>query len=184
LIDTEGFRANVGIVIANGVGDVLWAKRVQAGNSWQFPQGGVNQGESPEDAAFRELYEEVGLESHQVKLVSQTRGWLSYRIPEHLIRKRQKPRCIGQKQRWFLMQLNCAPGEIRFDCGDKAEFIDWRWVSYWYPTVDVVSFKQEVYRRALRELAPAHSLLVAKKRYPEHSRGLRQHKSRKSQNLG
>ncbi len=185
LIDTEGYRANVGIVIADGAGDVLWAKRVQAGDSWQFPQGGVNQGESPEDAAYRELYEEVGLESHQVNLISQTRGWLSYRIPEHLLRKRQKPRCIGQKQRWFLMQLDCAPEEIRFDRGEKAEFTDWRWVSYWYPTVDVVNFKQDVYRRALRELAPAHAALVAGKRYPETPRRLRRHKkNRRSQQLG
>jgi len=176
LIDTEGFRANVGIVIANGAGDVLWAKRVQAGDSWQFPQGGLNHGELPVDAAYRELFEEVGLESHQVNLIAQTRGWLSYRIPEHLIRKRQKPRCIGQKQRWFLMQLSCAADEIRFDCGDKAEFSDWRWVSYWYPTVDVVNFKQDVYRRALRELAPAHSALVAGKRYSGNSRGMKRRK--------
>ena len=162
MIDSQGYRANVGIVIANGTGDVLWAKRVQSGDSWQFPQGGMDHGESPKDAAFRELYEEVGLQSHQVKLVAQTQNWLRYQIPDHLIRKRQKPRCIGQKQRWFLMRLDCHPDEIRFDCGDKAEFTDWKWVSYWYPTTNVVDFKQDVYRRALRELSSQHSAMVSK----------------------
>lgn len=162
MIDSEGYRANVGIVIASGMGDVLWAKRIQAGDSWQFPQGGLDHGESPEDAAYRELYEEVGLQSHQINLVAQTQSWLRYQIPDHLIRKRQKPRCIGQKQRWFLMQLKCSAEEIRFDCGDKAEFTEWRWVSYWYPTTNVVDFKRAVYRRALRELSGPHSAMVAR----------------------
>lgn len=160
MIDSEGYRANVGIVIASGTGDVLWTKRIQNGNSWQFPQGGVDQGESAEDALFRELYEEVGLQGHQVELIAQTKQWLRYDIPDHLLRKRQKPRCIGQKQKWFLLKLNASTEEIRFDCGDKAEFTEWRWVSYWYPTVDVVDFKQDVYKRALREMSAAHSMMV------------------------
>ena len=162
MIDSEGYRANVGIVIASGNGDVLWTKRVQQGDSWQFPQGGVDKGESAEDALYRELYEEVGLQAYQVKMIAQTKQWLRYEIPDHLLRKRQKPRCIGQKQKWFLLQLDASTDEIRFDCGAKAEFTEWRWVSYWYPTMDVVDFKQGVYRRALRELCAPHSLMVAR----------------------
>lgn len=162
MIDSEGYRANVGIVIARGNGEVLWTKRVQQDNSWQFPQGGVDRGESPEDALYRELYEEIGLQAHQVELVSQTKSWLRYQIPDHLIRKRQKPKCIGQKQRWFLLRLTASTDEIRFDCAEKPEFNEWRWVSYWYPTTSVVDFKQDVYRRALRELSAPHSAMVAR----------------------
>ena len=162
MIDSEGYRANVGIVIASGNGDVLWAKRAQQGDSWQFPQGGVDQGESPQDALYRELYEELGLQSYQVEIISQTRSWLRYQIPDHLIRKRQKPRCIGQKQRWFLMRLDASTDEIRFDCAAKPEFTDWKWVSYWYPSRHVVDFKQEVYRRALKELSAPHTAMVAR----------------------
>ena len=162
MIDKEGFRANVGIIVANGQGDVLWLKRTQQGDSWQFPQGGIDKGESPTDALYRELYEEVGMCEDQVELVAQTRSWLRYRIPDHLIRKRQKPRCIGQKQKWFLLHLKCSAEEIRFDCGDKPEFTEWQWVSYWYPVNQVVEFKRGVYRKAMRELSVKHSELVAK----------------------
>lgn len=162
MIDSEGYRANVGIVIASGNGDVLWTKRVQQGDSWQFPQGGVDRNESPEEAVYRELYEEVGLQSYQVEMISQTKNWLRYQIPDHLIRKRQKPRCIGQKQRWFLMRLDASTDEIRFDCAEKPEFTEWRWVSYWYPVTNVVDFKQDVYRRALKELAVPHAVAVTK----------------------
>ncbi len=161
MIDSEGYRASVGIVVAQGNGDVLWAKRVQAGDSWQFPQGGIDEGESVTDAMFRELYEEVGLQQQQVTIVAQTRTWLRYRIPDHLVRKHPKNRCIGQKQRWFLVRLDCSPEKIRFDCGDKPEFSEWRWVSYWYPVNQVVAFKRTVYRRALRELSVPHTDMVS-----------------------
>lgn len=162
LIDAEGFRANVGIIIANGAGEVFWAKRVQQGDSWQFPQGGIDSGESPRDAMFRELYEEVGLQSGDVDIIAETRSWLRYRIPAHLMRRKQKPRCVGQKQRWFLLHLRSEPEAIMLDSGSKPEFVDWRWVSYWYPVGQVVNFKREVYRRAMSELAPLHNKLVTR----------------------
>lgn len=160
MIDSEGFRANVGIIIANDEGRVFWGQRVQQSGSWQFPQGGIDQGESPEDALYRELYEEVGLTDAEVKLLGQTRSWHRYRIPDRLVRKGQLPRCIGQKQKWFLLQLDCDPAKIRFDCGTKEEFNDWQWVSYWYPVNQVVKFKREVYRKAMAELAPIHMKLT------------------------
>lgn len=160
MIDSEGFRANVGIIIANGSGQVFWGQRIQNNDSWQFPQGGINSGESPADAMYRELYEEVGLGENDVSLIGQTRSWLRYRIPDNLIRKRQNPPCIGQKQKWFLLQIKSDPELIRFDCGDKEEFCDWRWVSYWYPVSQVVSFKQDVYRKAMTELSPIHVRLT------------------------
>lgn len=152
MIDSEGFRANVGIILANTQGQVLWAKRV-GHDAWQFPQGGIDYGETPIDAMYRELWEEVGLSPCHVTLLSQTQNWLRYRLPKRYVRQGQQPLCIGQKQKWFLLQLDeCNTGHICFDkC--KPEFDHWEWVSYWYPLNQVVPFKRNVYRRALLELS-------------------------------
>ena len=104
MVDQDGYRSNVAMVISNGRGQVFWAKRMGQ-KAWQFPQGGIDQGETAEQALYRELYEEVGLEPGDVKIIQQTRRWLRYDIPEKMQRKHSKPRCIGQKQRWFFLQL-------------------------------------------------------------------------------
>lgn len=152
MIDTDGFRANVGIILANTQGQVLWTKRV-GHNSWQFPQGGIDHGETPTDAMYRELWEEVGLYPCHVKLLAMTNDWLRYRLPKQHIRYGNYPLCIGQKQKWFLLQLD-EPNtkHIRFDTS-KPEFEHWEWVSYWYPLNQVVHFKRGVYRKALQQLA-------------------------------
>ncbi|WP_372877689.1 RNA pyrophosphohydrolase [Spongiibacter marinus] len=159
MIDSDGFRPNVGIVIANDCGQVLWARRVGQ-SAWQFPQGGINDGETPEQALYRELYEEVGLRESDVEILACTRGWLRYRLPKRLIRKDNKPLCIGQKQKWFLLRMVGNESDIRFNCGRKPEFDYWQWVSYWYPLGQVVAFKREVYRRAMKELAGRHVRLL------------------------
>jgi putative (di)nucleoside polyphosphate hydrolase len=153
VIDSDGFRANVGIVVANDRGQVLWARRVGGRDAWQFPQGGINRGESPEQALYRELHEEVGLPPDAVELLGCTRGWLRYRLPKAFIRKGQNPVCIGQKQKWFLLRLVADDSEVRLDRNEKPEFDHWQWVSYWYPLNQVIAFKREVYRRAMKELA-------------------------------
>ncbi|WP_285764671.1 RNA pyrophosphohydrolase [Biformimicrobium ophioploci] len=153
-MDSEGFRPNVGIIVINNEGQVLWARRVGGKDAWQFPQGGINLGETPEQALYRELYEEVGLKKEQVRLLASTRGWLRYRLPKRLVRRNSEPRCIGQKQKWFLLRLEAPESSISFDNGYKPEFDHWRWATYWHPLTKVVSFKREVYRRALLELAP------------------------------
>ncbi|BFM13981.1 RNA pyrophosphohydrolase [Maricurvus nonylphenolicus] len=162
MIDADGFRPNVGIMLTNAKGQLLWARRVGGQDAWQFPQGGINENEDPEAALYRELKEEVGLEAKDVKILARTRGWLRYRLPKRLIRKGSKPVCVGQKQKWFLLQLVSADESIDLnDHEGPAEFDQWRWVSYWYPLDKVVAFKRDVYRRALKELAPAHSQLEA-----------------------
>ena len=153
MIDSDGFRANVGIVLANDQGQVLWARRVGGRDAWQFPQGGINDGESPEQALYRELHEEVGLAPESVQVLASTRGWLRYRLPKRFIRKGQNPVCIGQKQKWFLLRMLGDDTDVRLDINEKPEFDRWRWVSYWYPLNQVISFKREVYRRAMKELA-------------------------------
>ncbi len=153
VIDEDGYRPNVGIILCNKQGDVLWARRIGQ-DAWQFPQGGIKDDESPEDALYRELEEEVGLERHDVEVLGSTRGWLRYRLPRRMIRYNSKPVCVGQKQKWYLLQLISADDQINVDATDKPEFDGWRWSSYWFPLGQVVSFKRDVYRRALKELAP------------------------------
>jgi putative (di)nucleoside polyphosphate hydrolase len=152
-IDEQGFRANVGIILTDGRGRVLIAGRRGRGG-WQFPQGGIRPEETIEGAMFRELREEVGLMPSDVELVGATEGWLRYRLPERYIRREQSPLCIGQKQRWFLLQLFGDIERLRFDLTDEPEFDRCRWVDYWRPVKEVIYFKRPVYVRALRELGP------------------------------
>ena len=151
----------MGIILANHEGKLLWARRVERVNMWQFPQGGIKVGEAPEDALYRELHEEVGLNPEDVKVISSTKGWLSYRLPKQLVRTNQLPLCIGQKQKWYLLQLFSSDQNIALDKTDHAEFDQWQWVNYWYPLTKIVAFKREVYRRALKELSATHSQLEA-----------------------
>ncbi|MGL4455549.1 MAG: RNA pyrophosphohydrolase [Plesiomonas sp.] len=150
MIDGDGYRPNVGIVICNREGQVLWARRYGQ-HSWQFPQGGINSGETAEQAMYRELFEEVGLTKKDVRLLTSTRNWLRYKLPKRLVRWDTKPVCIGQKQRWFLLQLMCDESKVNMQTSGNPEFDDWRWVSYWYPVRQVVSFKRDVYRRVMKE---------------------------------
>jgi putative (di)nucleoside polyphosphate hydrolase len=152
VIDSDGFRANVGIVLMHGEGEVFLGRRT-GGRGWQFPQGGVRTGESLEEAVYRELHEEIGLSQGDVELVGQTSGWLPYRLPARYVRRNQQPVCIGQKQRWFLLRLKT---EEKFDFGrtNEPEFDQWRWAPFWEPVREVIYFKRPVYARALTELAP------------------------------
>jgi putative (di)nucleoside polyphosphate hydrolase len=151
-IDAEGFRANVGIVLMRDGGDVLLGGRAD-GRGWQFPQGGMRRGESAEQALYRELHEEVGLESKDVDVLAATEDWLRYRLPRQYVRRRARPRCIGQKQRWFLLRFLGHDRQLRFDTTGAPEFDSWRWVDYWTPVREVVYFKRGVYAEALAQLA-------------------------------
>ena len=153
MIDPDGFRPNVGIILTNELGQVLWDRRIGQ-DSWQFPQGGIQRNESPEQALYRELHEEVGLLPADVEILACTRGWLRYRLPQRLIRSHSQPVCVGQKQKWFLLRLKSEDQRVCMTRSAKPEFDGWRWVSYWYPLGQVVPFKRDVYRRAMKELAP------------------------------
>jgi putative (di)nucleoside polyphosphate hydrolase len=160
VIDSEGYRPNVGIILTNRDGRLLWARRIHQ-EAWQFPQGGIREQETPQEAMYRELTEEIGLEPHHVELLGSTRGWLRYRLPKRFIRYTHEPICIGQKQVWFMLRLVGEERHVRLDRSDRPEFDRWRWVDYWYPLSEVVSFKRKVYQKALNELAP----LVLSKRH-------------------
>lgn len=152
MIDARGFRPNVGIIICNRQGQVLWAKRIGQ-DAWQFPQGGIHSGEKLQRAMYRELKEEVGLEPQDVDVLASTRNWLHYQLPRNFIRHNSNPVCIGQKQKWFLLALKGDENRITLSNDNNTpEFDDWQWVSFWYPLDQVIDFKREVYRRALIEL--------------------------------
>ena len=154
MVDADGFRPNVGIVLANHHDRVLWARRVGGFDAWQFPQGGINDNESVEAAMYRELHEEVGLSPEDVEVLGHTKGWLRYRLPARLRRRNSTPGFKGQKQKWYLLRLIADDDRVHFGATSKPEFDDWQWVSYWYPVHRVVDFKRNVYRKALKELVP------------------------------
>ena len=149
IIDEQGFRLNVGIILLGPQRHVFWAKRLGQ-DAWQFPQGGVQIDETPEATLFRELTEEVGLVKEDVDIVTCTQDWLPYRLPKRLIRQ-QQPLCIGQKQKWFLLKLRSHESKIKLDLSCTPEFDSWRWVDYWHPLKEVIAFKRDVYQQVLHE---------------------------------
>ena len=153
MIDKDGYRPNVGMIVCNARNQVLWARRNHQ-DDWQFPQGGIDDNETPEQALYRELGEEIGLTASQVEILGVTEKWLRYRLPKQYVRQGNNPVCIGQKQHWFLLRLTGVDGDVRLDQQNPAEFDRWRWVDYWQPAQEIVYFKRDVYQLALHELAP------------------------------
>jgi putative (di)nucleoside polyphosphate hydrolase len=153
MLDKDGYRPNVGIILCNHQGKVLWARR-SARDGWQFPQGGMRSSETPEQAMFRELDEEIGLQPDHVRVIGRTRDWLHYDIPDRM--RSSGPRSVfrGQKQIWFLLQLLGSEDEVSLDRSERPEFDAWRWVDYWSTLDQIVYFKRDVYRQALEELEP------------------------------
>ena len=151
VIDAEGFGANVGIIVMNAEGKLLWARRFGSASAWQFPQGGISENETPLDAMYRELKEELGMSAKDVKLIAESKTWLRYRLPTRFQRHDDSQHCVGQKQKWFLLKLISDESCVKLDASDHPEFDTWRWVSYWFPLKQVIFFKRYVYRRVLQE---------------------------------
>ena len=152
MLDRDGFRPNVGIILLNQKSQVFWGKRIRT-HSWQFPQGGIDRGETPEQAMFRELHEEVGLHPQHVQVLARTRDWLRYEVPDRFIRRDARGHYKGQKQIWFLLQLVGHDWDLNLRATDHPEFDAWRWNEYWVPLDVVVEFKRGVYEMALTELS-------------------------------
>jgi putative (di)nucleoside polyphosphate hydrolase len=151
MLDKEGYRPNVGIVLANARNEVFWGKRVNQ-HAWQFPQGGIKHGESPVQAMYRELEEEVGLRANHVRILGRTRDWLRYEVPKQWIRRDWRGSYRGQKQIWFLLRLVGRDCDVHLRASGHPEFDAWRWHDYWVPLDAVIEFKRDVYRQALNEL--------------------------------
>lgn len=143
----RGYRPNVAAIIAHpGRREVLWCRRVDL-DFWQFPQGGLDKGESERAAVLREVEEETGIAPHLLRPVASTSGWLHYEV--------MRGRYQGQAQRWFLLEFLGQDSDIRPAQVAHPEFDDWVWASYWFPLRDIIEFKREVYRAALLELWPS-----------------------------
>jgi putative (di)nucleoside polyphosphate hydrolase len=168
MLDKDGYRPNVGIVLVNHRNQVFWGKRIRE-HSWQFPQGGIKRGESPEQAMFRELHEEVGLMPDHVRIIGRTRDWLRYDVPEQWVRREWRGHYRGQKQIWFLLRLVGKDNDVCLRACEHPEFDAWRWSEFWIPLDTVIEFKRGVYQQALNELS-RH--LFGR---PDPSRFLRQH---------
>jgi putative (di)nucleoside polyphosphate hydrolase len=152
MIDRDGYRPNVAIVLCNAKNQVFWGKRIRE-HSWQFPQGGIKQGEAPEDAMFRELEEETGLKREHVKILGRTKNWLHYNVPSHWVKREWRGTYKGQKQIWYLLRLTGRDHDIQLRASEHPEFDAWRWHDYWVPLDSVIEFKRDVYRKALHQLA-------------------------------
>jgi putative (di)nucleoside polyphosphate hydrolase len=170
MLDKEGYRPNVGIVLVNARNEVFWGKRVNQ-HAWQFPQGGIKHGETPLQAMYRELEEEIGLQAGHVRLLGRTRDWLRYDVPEKWMRRARASELggaplgragyRGQKQIWFLLRMLGRDCDVKLRASGHPEFDAWRWHDYWVPVDTVIDFKREVYRQALLEL---HRYLQADRR--------------------
>ena len=152
MLDRDGYRSNVGIIIVNQRNEVFWGKRVRE-HSWQFPQGGIKYGETPEQAMYRELHEETGLKAEHVRILGRTREWLRYDVPREWIRREIRGSYRGQKQIWFLLRLVGRDCDVQLRASERPEFDAWRWHAYWIPLETVIEFKREVYNLALHELS-------------------------------
>jgi putative (di)nucleoside polyphosphate hydrolase len=152
VIDRDGYRPNVGIILVNARNEVFWGKRVKE-HAWQFPQGGIKPGETPQLAMYRELREEVGLLPEHVKVVGRTRHWLRYDVPATWVRRDARVNYRGQKQIWYLLRLIGRDCDVCLRRSERPEFDAWRWSRYWVPLDSVVEFKRAVYHEALCELS-------------------------------
>jgi putative (di)nucleoside polyphosphate hydrolase len=152
MLDKDGYRPNVGIILVNDRNEVFWGKRIRE-HSWQFPQGGINRGETPEQAMYRELHEEVGLRPEHVRILGRTRDWLRYDVPQNWVRREWRGHYRGQKQIWYLLRMTGRDSDVNLRATEQPEFDAWRWHDYWIPLESVISFKRGVYQQALTELS-------------------------------
>lgn len=153
MIDSDGYRKNVGIILCNSQNKLLICKRFGE-KSWQFPQGGLEENENAESAMFRELFEEIGLKKDDISILGITKSWLKYDLPKKYQRRTNNKLCIGQKQKWFLLRLHTDDSNINFLNSSRPEFDSWRWVTEEQPMKIVIDFKKEVYKKAMEELLP------------------------------
>ncbi len=152
VIDNNGFRLNVGIVLINRKGQVFWGHRVRSRHAWQFPQGGLLPKEKPIVGMYRELLEEVGLNAKDVTCLGESCDWYNYYLPKNRRRLENSHNfCVGQRQKWFLLRLESQDSQIHLDHSSQPEFDTWRWVEYWYPIKHIIFFKRNVYRSVLKE---------------------------------
>jgi putative (di)nucleoside polyphosphate hydrolase len=147
--DDSLYRPNVGIMLVNPEGKVFVGKRIDTvGEHWQMPQGGIDEGEAPREAALRELREEVGTD--RAEILAESKGWLRYDVPTAVAGKLWRGRWKGQRQKWFLMRFTGRDDDIDLEA-HHPEFVAWRWVEPEHLPELIVPFKRQTYRDVLAE---------------------------------
>ncbi len=145
------YRPAVGILLLNGRGEAFAGQRIDnPGDAWQMPQGGIDEGEKPLDAAFRELEEEVG--TAQAELLAESDKWYSYDLPDELIEKIWGGKYRGQRQKWFVMRFNGRDEDININT-QYPEFSSWKWALPEELPLLIVPFKRKLYEAVLHDLA-------------------------------
>ena len=154
-MNDKSYRKNVGLIVLDQNNQLLICRR-KGKKTWQFPQGGIDADESPIKAAYRELYEEVGIKKNQVKVIQKSKYWYRYDLPE---KYKPWPKSLknfkGQTQKWFMLKANA---ELKINLLNEVpqEFVEYKWSAYWHALSSVVPFKQDVYRNVLSEFLPAY----------------------------
>ncbi len=147
------YRPCAGILLLNSENQIFTGERLDTPGAWQMPQGGIDPGEKPEQAALRELEEEIGVTPKSVIIEAQTKDWIYYDLPDHLQRKAFKGSFLGQRQQWFRMRLLDQDSAINIHT-QHPEFGRWKWSTRESVQRDIVAFKRNVYAAVLEELLP------------------------------
>ncbi|WP_245298760.1 RNA pyrophosphohydrolase [Pseudotabrizicola sediminis] len=143
--ETLPYRPCVGVVLINGEGRIWTGQRLDSPSpAWQMPQGGIDDGEAPRDAALRELWEETSVTSDLVEIIDKTKGWVTYDLPPELLGKVWKGKFRGQKQKWFLLRYLGHDDQISID-REHPEFAAWKWIGAAEMCDVIVPFKRAVY---------------------------------------
>ncbi|MDJ0821122.1 MAG: RNA pyrophosphohydrolase [Paracoccaceae bacterium] len=148
------YRRNVGVMLANAAGQVFVGQRMDSEfDAWQMPQGGIDKGEDPREAALRELQEETGVTPDLVTVEAETDGWIAYDLPHDIVPRIWKGCFKGQEQKWFLLRFHGTDEQVRIDADDHQEFSEWRWLAPDEVLQQIVPFKRPVYEQVLAAFA-------------------------------
>jgi putative (di)nucleoside polyphosphate hydrolase len=150
--NTLPYRPCVGVMLANKAGQIFVGERIDTPGAWQMPQGGIDKGEAPRDAALRELWEETGVPPEHVTVQAETTDWLTYDLPDHLLGKVWKGKYRGQKQLWFLLRFNSTDDKISI-ASEHPEFAQWKWSNPTDLVAEIVPFKKDIYDAVIQEFA-------------------------------
>ncbi|SEK93284.1 RNA pyrophosphohydrolase [Pacificibacter marinus] len=150
--NTLPYRPCVGVMLANKAGQIFVGERIDTPGAWQMPQGGIDKGEAPRDAALRELWEETGVNPEHVTVQAETTDWLTYDLPDHLLGKVWKGKYRGQKQLWFLLRFNSTDDKISI-ASEHPEFAQWKWSNPTDLVAEIVPFKKDIYDAVIQEFA-------------------------------